>query len=87
MRRQGLKLIPQPHLAAVNAQLSTGIVEGACLSNERPQRRELRAVQRKIGAVTQKNPVLGAIERLKNLRERNMPVIHTDSDTQPEPVP
>ena len=87
MRRQGLKLIPQPHLAAVNAQFSTGIVEGARLSNERPQRRKLRAVQRKIGAVTQKNPVLGTIERLKNLRERNMPVIHTDSDTQPEPVP
>ena len=87
MRRQGLKLIPQPHLAAVNAQFSTGIVEGARLSNERPQRREFRAVQRKIGAVTQKNPVLGTIERLKNLRERNMPVIHTDSDTQPEPVP
>ena len=45
MRRQGLKLIPQPYLAAVNAQFSTGIVEGARLSNERPQRSEFRAVQ------------------------------------------
>ena len=70
----------------VNTQLTAGFVECASLLNEGAQRRKLRAIERKIGAVTQQNTVLIPIERLKNLGERHSPVIDLNSDTQPEPV-
>ena len=70
----------------VNTQLTACLVERASLLNEGSQRRKLRAIERKIGAVTQQNTVLIPIERLKNLGERHSPVIDLNSDTQPEPV-
>ena len=70
----------------VNTQLTAGFVERAGFLNEGSQRRKLRAIERKIGAVTQQNTILIPIERLKNLGERHSPVIDLNSDTQPEPV-